>query len=224
MKDHQSGSRRNLHQAGPQPLGSNEALHCRVYVIELDAAVTRDPAFIAKNATEQATAREQFAGSAAKLVSIEEARAKAATLDFSNLPKPAFVGVRVMDGFSLAELREFIDWTPFFHTWELRGVYPKILEHEKYGEQARKIFADANAMLDRFISENTLTARAVYGFFPANRVGDDLVVWTDETRTVERTRLHHLRQQVAKDNADPYRCLADFVAEKGGDHIAAFGG
>ncbi len=123
---------------------------------------------------------------------------------------------------SLAELRAFIDWTPFFHTWELRGVYPKILDHEKYGEQARKIFADANAMLDRFIADSTLTARGVYGFFPANRIGDDLIVWTDETRTIERTRLHHLRQQVVKDNADPYRCLADFVVEKGEDYIAAF--
>jgi hypothetical protein len=91
-------------------------------------------------------------------------------------------------------------------------VYPKILDHEKYGEQARKIFADANAMLDQFIADGSLTARAVYGFFPANRDGDDLIVWTDETRTTERTRLHHLRQQVAKDNANPYRCLADFVA------------
>jgi 5-methyltetrahydrofolate--homocysteine methyltransferase len=104
----------------------------------------------------------------------------------------------------------------------LRGVYPKILDHEKYGEQARKIFTDANAMLDRVIAEKLLTARGVYGFLPANRIGDDIIVWTDETRTTERTRLHHLRQQVAKDNADPYRCLADFIAEKGDDYIAAF--
>ena len=178
--------------------------------------------FVAKNLIDQESLRQQHAGSAAKLVSIEEARLKAPKLDFSEPPQPEFSGVRVLENFPLAELRPFIDWTPFFHTWELRGVYPKILDHEKYGEQARKIFADANAMLDQFIADGSLTARAVYGFFPANRDGDDLIVWTDETRTTERTRLHHLRQQVAKDNADPYRCLADFVAEKGSDHVAAF--
>jgi 5-methyltetrahydrofolate--homocysteine methyltransferase len=178
--------------------------------------------FVAKNSTDQESLRQQHAGSATKLVSIEEARLKAPKLEFSDLPQPEFSGVRVLENFPLTELRPFIDWTPFFHTWELRGVYPKILNHEKYGEQARKIFADANALLDRFIADSSLTARAVYGFFPANRTSDDLIVWTDETRTSERTRLHHLRQQVAKDNADPYRCLADFVAEKGDDHVAAF--
>ena len=205
--------------------------------------------FVAKNATDQEALRQHHAGSAAKLVTIEEARLKAAKLTFSDLAKPEFLGVRVLTSdvsrearetaggapalpknaseistipVSLAELREFIDWTPFFHTWELRGVYPKILDHEKYGEQARKIFADANAMLDSFIAEKSLTARGIYGFFPANRIGDDLIVWTDDKRTTERARLHHLRQQVAKDNADPYRCLADFVAEEGNDYIAAF--
>jgi len=205
--------------------------------------------FVAKNAVDQEALRQHHAGNAAALVSVEEARLKAPKLDFGDLAKPEFTGVRVLTSdvsrearetaggapalpkstseistipVSLAELREFIDWTPFFHTWELRGVYPKILDHEKYGEQARKIFADANEMLDRFIAENALTARGIYGFFPANRVGDDIIVWTDGTRTTERTRLHHLRQQVAKDNADPYRCLADFVAVKGDDYIAAF--
>ena len=178
--------------------------------------------FVAKNATDQEALRQHHAGNASALVSIEEARAKAPKLAFTEIAKPEFTGVRVLEDFPLAELRAFIDWTPFFHTWELRGVYPKILEHEKYGEQARKIFADANAMLDRFIAEKLLTARGVYGFLPANRIGDDIIVWTDETRSTERTRLHHLRQQVSKDNADPYRCLADFIAEKGDDYIAAF--
>ena len=173
--------------------------------------------FVAKNAADQVVLREQHAGSAAKLVSIEEARLKAPRLDFSDLPQPESADVRVLENFPLAELRPFIDWTPFFHTWELRGVYPKILDHEKYGEQARKIFADANAMLDQFIADGSLTARAVYGFFPANRIGDDLIIWTDEKRTAERTRLHHLRQQVAKDNGNPYRCLADFVAPAAAD-------
>lgn len=105
-------------------------------------------------------------------------------------------------------------------------MYPKILDHEKYGEQARKLFADANAMLDRIIAEKSLTARAVYGFFPANSDGDDVILWTDEKRDTERTRLHFLRQQVEKEGNDrqnPYRCLADFIAPKDAK-FAAFGG
>jgi 5-methyltetrahydrofolate--homocysteine methyltransferase len=195
-------------------------------------------ALVKKNATDQESLRQHHAGTAAKLVTIEEARAKAPQLAYGDLPQPEFIGVRELSSkpgalgagpqarriseVTLADLRAFIDWTPFFHTWELRGVYPKILDHEKYGEQARKLFADANALLDTIIAKHQLTARGVYGFFPANRAGDDIIVWTDETRTVERTRLHHLRQQVAKDNADPYRCLADFIAPSGPDHLAAF--
>lgn len=182
-------------------------------------------AFVAKNFAEQEAARAHFSGTAAKLVSIEDARSKAAALDFSDLSKPEFVGQRVLDDVSLAELREFIDWSPFFHTWDLRGVYPAILNHEKYGEQARKLFADANEILDRVIAEKLVSARVVYGFLPANRSGDDVIVWTDETRTTEKMRLHFLRQQVTKegnDSANPYRCLADFIAPTGADYIGGF--
>ena len=93
---------------------------------------------------------------------------------------PAFTGVRVLDNFPLATLREFIDWSPFFHTWGLKGVYPRILEHEEQGAQARQIFAEGNALLDRIIEKNLITARGVYGFFPANAVGDDVELYTDE--------------------------------------------
>ncbi len=187
-------------------------------------------ALVARNAEDQEKARQYHAGSAAKLVPIEEARAKAPQLSYAELPKPEFLGARNVSSqpapgeleVPLAALRPFIDWSPFFHTWELRGVYPKILDHEKYGDQARKLFAEANAMLDDFIARHALTLRAVHGFFPANRAGDDVIIWTDDTRTVERTRLYFLRQQVAKDNADPYRCLADFIAPTGADYIGAF--
>ena len=91
--------------------------------------------------------------------------------------------MRVLEDFPLATLREFIDWSPFFHTWELRGRYPAIFEHEKYGEQARKLFDDAQALLDKIISEKAAHRRAVYGLFPANAVGDDVELYTDETRT-----------------------------------------
>ena len=93
---------------------------------------------------------------------------------------PAFTGVRVLDNFPLATLREFIDWSPFFHTWGLKGIYPRILEHEKYGAQARQIFTEANALLDQIIEKNLITARGVYGLFPANAVGDDVELYTDE--------------------------------------------
>jgi 5-methyltetrahydrofolate--homocysteine methyltransferase len=130
------------------------------------------------------------------------------------IDQPSFLGRRTLSDFSLTRLREFIDWSPFFHTWELRGVYPAILNHEKYGEQARKLFADANALLDRVVEEKLLTAKGVYGLFPANRQGDDVELFTDGTRMRELARLYFLRQQVGKDDGQPYRCLADFVAPK----------
>jgi 5-methyltetrahydrofolate--homocysteine methyltransferase len=177
-------------------------------------------AFAEKNRTEQDSLRTRHARPATKIVSIDFAREHRApwSLAPQDIPQPEFTGARLLDDFPLTVLRDYIDWSPFFHTWELRGVYPKILDHEKYGEQARKIFADANALLDRIIEEKLLRARAVYGFFPANSDGDDVIVWTDETRTQELTRFHFLRQQTEKtgnDAANPYRCLADFIAPVG---------
>jgi len=120
----------------------------------------------------------------------------------------------VLDNFPLATLREFIDWSPLFHTWGLKGVYPRILEHEAQGEQARQIFKDANLMLDRMIEESLITARGVYGFFPASAVGDDIELYTDETRTEVLTRFHFLRQQANREGSEPCRSLVDFVAPK----------
>jgi 5-methyltetrahydrofolate--homocysteine methyltransferase len=131
----------------------------------------------------------------------------------------------VLDDFPLATLREFIDWTPFFHTWELKGVYPRILDHEKYGEQARQIFAEGNALLDTIIAKKLIQARGVYGLFPANALGDDVELYTDETRTQVRERFHFLRQQTQKDGDEPWRCLGDFIAPKETqlrDHLGGF--
>ena len=108
----------------------------------------------------------------------------------------------------------FIDWTPFFHTWELRGVYPKILQHEKHGEEARKLFADAQKLLEKIVSEKLLQPRGVYGFFPANRVGDDVELYTEESRARVLTTFHFLRQQIEKTDGTPNWCLADFIAPK----------
>ena len=133
---------------------------------------------------------------------------------------------------SLQELIPFIDWTPFFHTWELRGVYPKILKHEKHGEEATKLFNDAQKLLGEFVAKNSLQLRAVYGLFPANRVGDDVEVYTDDSREKVLTTFHFLRQQFEKGDGTPNWCLADFVAPKHStiniqhstpnDHIGAF--
>ncbi|HEX8296948.1 MAG TPA: vitamin B12 dependent-methionine synthase activation domain-containing protein, partial [Chthoniobacteraceae bacterium] len=119
----------------------------------------------------------------------------------------------------LEEIARFIDWSPFFHTWELRGRYPAILQHEKYGEQARALFADAQALLAQIIEGKLLTPRGVYGLFPANSVGDDVELYTDETRTTVLTRLHFLRQQLDKKDGEPNQSLADFIAPKR-DHTA----
>ena len=133
--------------------------------------------------------------------------------------------MQVLDDFPLAILREYIDWTPFFHTWELKGVYPKIFEHEKYGEQAKQLFAEANALLNEIINKKQLVARAVYGLFPANAVGDDVELYTDDSRGQVSERFHFLRQQVQRDKNDAARCLADYVAPKStglADHLGAF--
>jgi 5-methyltetrahydrofolate--homocysteine methyltransferase len=167
--------------------------------------------------------RAQHGSQSAKLLSLEKARANAPKLKFDDLAKPEFTGVRILETGSLAEIAKFIDWTPFFHTWELRGVYPKILQHEKHGEEARKLFADAQTLLAQVIAEKLLTPRAVYGLFPANRVGDDVELYTDESRQTVLTTLHFLRQEIDKGDGTPNWCLADFIAPRGlPDYLGAF--
>ena len=133
--------------------------------------------------------------------------------------------MRVLDDFPLATLRDYIDWTPFFHTWELKGVYPRILDDERQGAQAKQIFAEANALLDTIIEKKLLTARGVYGFFPANAVGDDVELYADGSRTKRLERFHFLRQQANREGSEACRSLSDFIApEETGlhDHIGAF--
>ncbi len=158
-------------------------------------------------------------GQRKKLVSLDKARANAFDGDWGvdgeegyQPPKPSFTGLRSFDDYPLADLRDTIDWTPFFHSWELAGKYPAILKDEVVGEQATSLFADAQAMLDRIINEKWLTARAVVGFYPANRQGDDVLVYTDESRSEVLTTLHFLRQQGEKRPGIPNYCLADFIA------------
>jgi 5-methyltetrahydrofolate--homocysteine methyltransferase len=171
--------------------------------------------------------RKSHAAPRLKAVPIETARARRTPIEWrgEDLPKPVFTGVRVLDEFPLATLREYIDWTPFFHTWGLKGVYPRILTHEGQGAQATQIFNEANALLDSIIENNLLTARAVYGFFPASAVGDDVELYADGDRDEVLTRFHFLRQQINREGSEPCRSLADFIAPKEtglADHIGAF--
>jgi 5-methyltetrahydrofolate--homocysteine methyltransferase len=184
-------------------------------------------AFVAQHDAEYKRLREIHSGPKHKLVTLPEARENRSKLAWraEDVPAPELTGVRVLDDFPLATLREYIDWTPFFHTWELKGVYPRILEHEKYGEQARQIFKEGNALLDQIIEKKLIRARGVYGFFPANAVGDDVELFTDASRTSKLTRLCFLRQQTLKDKGEPNRSLSDFIApvETGlADHIGGF--
>jgi len=183
--------------------------------------------FITQHALEYEALRAAHGGARQKLRSLDVARENRTRIDWraEDIAAPEFTGVRVLEDVSLSLLREYIDWTPFFATWELKGTYPKIFEHEKYGEQARQIYADANALLDKFIQDGSLQARGVYGLFPANAVGDDVELYADEGRTKVLDRLCFLRQQSNKSNGSPNRCLGDFIAPRGTglpDHIGAF--
>ncbi len=173
-----------------------------------------------------AKAREtHFAGQQKKSrLSLEDARKNSVQINWSGYqpPKPTFIGTKSFENYDLAKLRPFIDWTPFFATWELKGRYPAILESDAYGEAAKDLFQDANKMLDKLISEKWVEARAVIGFWPCEREGDDIRVFTDESRSEELAKLHGLRQQIDKGTSNrPNFCLSDFVATSD-DYIGGF--
>lgn len=149
-----------------------------------------------------------------KLLSFEEARNNRFQIDWnqSDIKIPNKTGVQVLENVDLSTLRKFIDWSPFFRTWMLTGKYPAILENKTVGEQAINLFEDANRMLDEIITQEILQANAVYGLFPANSVGEDVILFTDDNRSKELTRFQFLRQQSEKRSEQPNHCLADFVA------------
>jgi 5-methyltetrahydrofolate--homocysteine methyltransferase len=162
-----------------------------------------------------------------KLVSYATACANRWTTDWATAPidVPEFLGVRTLEQVPLAELVPFIDWTPFFMSWELKGRYPAIFDDAVVGEEARKLHRDATEMLDRIIRDGSLQAKAVYGFFPANSTGDDIALYADESRAAEFGRVHTLRQQWERKGQDVFHALADFVApvESGRkDYLGAF--
>ncbi|WP_198243758.1 methionine synthase [methane-oxidizing endosymbiont of Gigantopelta aegis] len=184
--------------------------------------------YVAKIRQEYAQVRERHKGRKAKnqQFSLEQARKNRFRYRDEHQPiKPTFLGTKVIDNFDLKQLIPYIDWTPFFQTWELSGKYPAILDDKLVGEEAKKLFKDAKQMLDKIVNEGWLKGRAVIGFFPANSQGDDIILYTDDDRHEKRAILHHLRQQNMKAPGKPNYCLSDFIApvESGKkDYLGAF--
>jgi 5-methyltetrahydrofolate--homocysteine methyltransferase len=180
------------------------------------------------NRVVQERERESFARRRQrKLVPYAEAVRRRFTIDWQRAPvaMPSFQGARALRDFPLGEIEPYIDWSPFFMTWDLHGKYPGILKDAKVGAEATRLFHDAQRLLRRIVRERLLQAHAVYGFFPANADGDDVVVYTDEERTRERLRFHLLRQQWEREGQTSFRSLADYVAPAGSgirDYVGAF--
>ncbi|MCB0278861.1 MAG: methionine synthase, partial [Calditrichaeota bacterium] len=161
------------------------------------------------------------------LLTIDAARQRGFKIDWSDYEpaQPKFIGIQVFEDYDLKELRNYIDWTPFFSTWEIKGRYPSVFESKKWGDAAWKLYEEANKLLDRIIDEKLFTAKAVFGLFPANSVGDDIEVYADQDRTTVAYLLNHLRQQQDKTSGKANACLADFIAPKSSglsDYIGAF--
>ncbi|GAB1490018.1 hypothetical protein MASR2M8_24750 [Opitutaceae bacterium] len=199
-----------------------------VNVVSALLSPEQKPAFMAEVAAKQARQREEFAARRARkpLLSLEQARARRPVFDWAkaDIPRPEFLGTKVYDPVPLDEIVPFIDWGPFFSAWELHGRYPQILEDEVVGEEAKKLFADAQKLLQRIIREKRFTARAVIGYWPCNAVGDDIEVYADEQRSRVLTTFHQLRQQLEKPADQFNHCLADYIAPKDSGRLDYIGG
>ena len=211
--------------------------HSIIHVVDASKAVgvaskllseEHQKSFIQENKKVQEEFREKFLSkrTSKPLLSIADARQRDTKIDWrkEDIPNPNFTGMRVESDFPLDTLVDYIDWSPFFHAWELRGRYPKIFEDEYVGDKAKELFDDAQNLLSRILSEKLFTAKCVYGLFAANRVGDDIEIYSDESRKKCIQKFHFLRQQNNKLKGENHS-LADFVAAKGSglsDHIGAF--
>ena len=210
---------------------------CTVHVLDASRVVdvvasllnpSLRPGFEGANRSRQADIRQQYATRHEQpLLSYESAARNRLVIDWSQSspPRPPFIGRRTLDDVPLRDLVPFIDWTFFFSAWELKGRFPAILDHPQYGAAARELYANAQALLDRLVKERRLTARGVYGFWPAASEGDDLVVFADEARTDVLTRFNMLRQQERIADGRPNLSLADFVADRASavqDYLGAF--
>lgn len=183
--------------------------------------------FIEANAKEQKKLVAGYEGRKQKLIPYAEALKNRFATDWNSITinKPCFMGTQALNDFPISEIRPYIDWSPFFMTWELRGKYPRIFKDKIVGEQAKELYADANELLDQIINDNALQANAVYGFWPAASDQDDIVLFTDDSRNEELTRFHMLRQQWERRGQQDYRSLADYVAPSDSgreDYIGGF--
>jgi 5-methyltetrahydrofolate--homocysteine methyltransferase len=208
-----------------------------VYVTDASRAVgvvsallskTQNAEFVAKTRKEyeEIAARHSAARAPGRRLTLEQARANKEKFDWDNYepPVPKYFGTRQYGPYDLGELVPYIDWTPFFQTWELVGQYPSIFEDDKVGEASRNLFKDAQEMLKKIVDGKWLTAKAVVGFWPANADGDDIVVYGDKARKFPIHRLHTIRQQMNRESNKPNQALADFIAPigKGEDFIGGF--
>ncbi len=211
-------------------------------VVNVVSALLSDeqkPAFMAENATKQEKQREQFEARRNRkpLLKLQQARSRAPQFDWAtvDIPEPAFLGTKIFSSealdighsslvIQLDEIIDFIDWGPFFSAWELHGRYPDILQDEVVGEEATKLFADAQAMLKRIVEEKRFSPRAIMGFLPANAIGDSVEVYTDVERSEVADTFHFLRQQQEKPANQPNHCLADYIAPKDSGRIDYIGG
>jgi 5-methyltetrahydrofolate--homocysteine methyltransferase len=186
------------------------------------------PGFVQRVRDDYGRVRQAHHDRGAKpVLALEKARARRFSCDWSqvDIPLPAFLGSRVIDDQPLAELLPYIDWSPFFHAWELNGRYPAIFDDATIGAKAKELFADAQQLLGRIVKEKLLRARGVYGFFAASGVDDDIELYTDATRSTVLTTIHTLRQQLEKPEGQPNHALADYVAPRDSgrnDHVGAF--
>ncbi|MBC8351276.1 MAG: methionine synthase [Planctomycetes bacterium] len=203
-----------------------DASRC-VGVVDTLLSKERRDAFISDNVSLHQKLVDSYEKRQVKLVPYEKACENRFKTDWSlvQIDKPSFIGTRDLQDFSLAEIAKYIDWSPFFITWELKGKYPQILDDEVVGEVARELFDNAKTLLAEIIEGSQLTANAVYGFWPAASDGDDIILYTDEQRGEELARFHMLRQQWERKGQRDFRCLADYVAPVDSgrdDYIGAF--
>jgi 5-methyltetrahydrofolate--homocysteine methyltransferase len=206
------------------PLYEGATIHVKdasraVGVVQNLVSETNRKDYTERIAAEYEEMRRKHTGrrSARELATLEEARANRAKIEWEGYvpPKPNVLGIKAFDNYPLQEIQPYIDWTPFFHSWQMKASYPRILSDPEKGREARKLFEDAQALLNRIVAEKWVRARAVVGFFPANTLpNDDVEVYADESRREVLTTLQFLRQQKAKPPGRPNRSLADFVAPK----------
>ena len=184
--------------------------------------------FALKNQSEQQRDRELFAGGREQqtMLTLAAARANRTPIDWTatEIAKPEFVGTRLLKNYPLEQIVPFIDWSPFFHTWELKGVFPRILDDPAVGVQARKLYEDAQQLLQQIVSRKLLKAHAVYGFWPANSADDDIEVYLDESRSQVLTTFHTLRQQTERREGQFNQALADFIAPRSSGRADYLGG